>query len=308
MFGWRRALSRSGARSATCSCPRKASGYGEQVRFRTRVPRGRRLVQDDEGGVPEQRPRKGDSLPLATGEVDPTHELRPEERSLSDEVAALNAAHFEALLQGQAKRSTRNYRRAREGEGKHQLGDALDRPSCRPVPNKGPDNSSAPPRRHGGAVQRFDVHSGGIAGWVTDDFDASALASPPFAEQLMWAFTMWRLRPENLLGALWATVAARLVRRRLKNSGLAARVPRPRHLGPKSEQGVLAALSRLKPTCLERALVLQTWMAMQGNRHDVVIGVPQDGMRSGPAHAWVDGTESDSPAIYLELHRIGPPL
>ena len=46
----------------------------------------------------------------------------------------------------------------------------------------------------------------------------------------------------------------------------------------------MAALSRLKPTRLERALVLQAWMVVQGSARDVVIGVPQGGMkvRSSP--------------------------
>ncbi len=68
----------------------------------------------------------------------------------------------------------------------------------------------------------------------------------------------------------------------------------------------MAALSRLKPTCLERALVLQAWMVAQGSARDVVIGVPQGGMKSGPAHAWVDGTDPLSTTTFLELHRIPP--
>jgi hypothetical protein len=118
---------------------------------------------------------------------------------------------------------------------------------------------------------------------------------------------MWRLRPSVLLGALWATVAARLVRRRLRDSGVHAHVPRPPHLGPKGRLGVMAALSRLRPTCLERALVLQAWLAVEGKPRDVVIGVPREGMKSGPAHAWVDGTDAISAATYLELHRLRPP-
>jgi hypothetical protein len=69
----------------------------------------------------------------------------------------------------------------------------------------------------------------------------------------------------------------------------------------------MGALSRLKPTCLERALVLQTWLAAHGTLRDVVIGVPPTGMKSGPAHAWVDGTDRVSPLNYLELHRLPPP-
>jgi transglutaminase superfamily protein len=118
---------------------------------------------------------------------------------------------------------------------------------------------------------------------------------------------MWRLRPAVLAGAFWATLAALLVRRRLKHDGVGARVPPPPHLGRGATRGVMGALGRLKPTCLERALVLQTWLAAQGTLRDVVIGVPRDGMKSAPAHAWVDGTDTVSPANYLELHRLRPP-
>jgi len=38
-----------------------------------------------------------------------------------------------------------------------------------------------------------------------------------------------------------------------------------------------------------------------------VIGVLPDGLGTGPAHAWVDGTDPHSAATYLELHRLLPP-
>jgi hypothetical protein len=85
-----------------------------------------------------------------------------------------------------------------------------------------------------------------------------------------------------------------------------ARVPNPPHLGGGAGRGVAGALSRLSPTCLERALVLQAWLASEGTMRDVIIGLPPDGMKSQPAHAWVDGTESRSAATFLELHRLPP--
>lgn len=118
--------------------------------------------------------------------------------------------------------------------------------------------------------------------------------------------SMWRLRPTVLLGALWAALAARIVRRELRTNGMNARVPRPPRLGRWAGRGVGGALARLSPTCLERALVLQAWMASEGTMRDVVIGLPPDGLRSQPADAWVDGTESWSAANYLELHRLPP--
>ena len=68
-----------------------------------------------------------------------------------------------------------------------------------------------------------------------------------------------------------------------------------------------AVLRRLAPTCLERALVEQAWMAALGTPRDVVIGVLPGGMKEAPAHAWVDGTDPKSAAEYLELHRLPPP-
>jgi Transglutaminase-like superfamily len=99
----------------------------------------------------------------------------------------------------------------------------------------------------------------------------------------------------------------RLVRRRLKRQGLRARVPPPPRLRAGSGRGVAAVLRRLEPTCLEKALVEQAWMAANGIPRDVVIGVLPGGMKDGPAHAWVDGTDTLSPSQYLELHRLPPP-
>ena len=48
---------------------------------------------------------------------------------------------------------------------------------------------------------------------------------------------MGRFHPSVLAGALWATTAAWLVRRRLKRSGLNASVPAPFHLGSRADAG-----------------------------------------------------------------------
>jgi hypothetical protein len=60
-------------------------------------------------------------------------------------------------------------------------------------------------------------------------------------------------------------------------------------------------LWRTSPTCLERALVLQRWLAAHGSPYDVVIGVtaPADGFA---AHAWLDG--EDDARAYAELTRL----
>jgi hypothetical protein len=119
---------------------------------------------------------------------------------------------------------------------------------------------------------------------------------------------VYRLHPALLAGALWALVATQVVRRRLKQDGVHARVPRPPRVGRRGGQGVRAALRRLSPTCLERALVEQAWLASVGTPRDVVIGVPPQGIKEAPAHAWVDGMDTVSPTQYLELHRLPPPV
>ncbi|HLI23464.1 MAG TPA: lasso peptide biosynthesis B2 protein [Acidimicrobiales bacterium] len=117
----------------------------------------------------------------------------------------------------------------------------------------------------------------------------------------------WRYRPDlaTLRGAWWALRALRVVKRRLGPDGMRVTVPAPPALGPGATRGVDAILRRQPATCLERALVLQRWLASQGEPRDVIIGL------AGPAadfqaHAWVDGVEEAGPAMYAELHRHPP--
>ncbi len=116
-----------------------------------------------------------------------------------------------------------------------------------------------------------------------------------------------KFHPSVLAGALWATFAAFVVHRRLERLGLKATVPPPPRLSRRAGRGVAGALRRLEPTCLEKALVQQAWLASHGVMKEVVIGVPPDGMHKDPAHAWVDGIDALSPTRYVELHRLPPP-
>ena len=77
-------------------------------------------------------------------------------------------------------------------------------------------------------------------------------------------------------------------------------VKAPPELAASAGRGVDAILRRQDPTCLERALVLQSWLAAHGEPTDVVIGVT--GMEGGfSAHAWLDG---ESPGGFEELTRV----
>jgi hypothetical protein len=117
---------------------------------------------------------------------------------------------------------------------------------------------------------------------------------------------MWRLRPSVIVGAAWALIATKNVRRGLRTAGLAISPLNAPRLWGHAESGVHGVLHRLSPTCLERALVKQAWMAAHGRLVDVVIGVPRAGFATSSAHAWLDGAPSAHTADYIEVQRIAP--
>ena len=82
-----------------------------------------------------------------------------------------------------------------------------------------------------------------------------------------------------------------------------ARVAPVAGLGPRGWWGVRAAIAIVRPTCLERALVVQAWIGGYADAPDVVIGVRR---RSGEveAHAWVDAVDPWFDPSYEELSRL----
>ena len=64
-------------------------------------------------------------------------------------------------------------------------------------------------------------------------------------------------------------------------------------------------LGRLRPSCLERAFVMQAWLAAQGLDHDVVVGIRKDGV-DFDAHAWLDAEESWQQGEFREITRFAP--
>jgi hypothetical protein len=111
-----------------------------------------------------------------------------------------------------------------------------------------------------------------------------------------------RFDPPTLRAAFWTIRSVRRVRRQLRRGRLSeVRVPAPPSLSDPAVRGVHAVLRRTSPTCLERALVLQSWLAVHGSPHEVVIGVtaPAGGFA---AHAWLDG--EDDARRYVELTRL----
>ena len=69
-------------------------------------------------------------------------------------------------------------------------------------------------------------------------------------------------------------------------------------------RGVTLVLRYRGPSCLERSLILQRWLAAHGERRDVVIGIT--GATDFRAHAWLDG-DPEAPAVpFQELARLRP--
>ena len=103
--------------------------------------------------------------------------------------------------------------------------------------------------------------------------------------------------------AVWAWRSLRDARRRLKVERIdAIRLAAPPALPPHAARGVTAVLRRTPNTCLERSLVLQRWLAAQGEPRDIVVGVAGPAARF-KAHAWLDG-EPGADTGFDELTRV----
>lgn len=116
-----------------------------------------------------------------------------------------------------------------------------------------------------------------------------------------------RFSCSTFVAMAWALTAHRLIIRSLRRNGSTATViAPPRWLPSGARRGVDAALRRLEPTCLERSLVMQTWLDSQGVFADVVVGV--DARSEFAAHAWLDfETTSALTDQFSIIHRIAPP-
>lgn len=113
--------------------------------------------------------------------------------------------------------------------------------------------------------------------------------------------------PATVRAAAWAAVSLRRARRVLRSRGVTARIPFPPRLPIGATRGVLAVLRRTEPTCLERAVVLQTWLAAHDLPVEIVIGIARED-DAVVAHAWIEqGVRPSEGDRYREIHRIPPP-
>ena len=77
----------------------------------------------------------------------------------------------------------------------------------------------------------------------------------------------------------------------------------PPRLPAHASRGVRFALRKGAGTCLQRALVLQSWHAAQGNPREVVIGVTGSS-DAFSAHAWLEGDSGDPGQSFAEVLRL----
>jgi hypothetical protein len=116
-----------------------------------------------------------------------------------------------------------------------------------------------------------------------------------------------RLDLPTLRAAWWAHRAIRAARRQLRTAGYAQlTLPTLPQLPASAGRGVEAILRRQPHTCLERAVVLQRWLAAHGEPRDVIVGVRTSADGFG-AHAWLDDeVGAIQSAGFEELVRLHP--
>jgi Transglutaminase-like superfamily len=109
------------------------------------------------------------------------------------------------------------------------------------------------------------------------------------------------------LRAAWWARTALLAARRALAAGEVSKIelPPPPPLPTSASRGIEAVLRRCHHTCLEGALVRQRWLAGQGLRREIAIGVtsPSEGFS---AHAWLVGEEDPTAQGFRELTRLQP--
>jgi hypothetical protein len=104
--------------------------------------------------------------------------------------------------------------------------------------------------------------------------------------------------------ALWTWRALRTTRAQLRGGAVRdVLVPAPPSIPPNAARAVRRVLAHEEPSCLERSLVLQRWLAAHGIERDVVVGTQGSSADTFKAHAWLDGEEEPG---YVEMTRLAP--
>lgn len=116
-----------------------------------------------------------------------------------------------------------------------------------------------------------------------------------------------RVRPDDARAMWWAHRALRRVREDLKRDGVrTVAAPPPAGLAGESGRYVSMWLRLRHASCLERCVVLQSWLVAHGNPVPVAIGV---GTKDDAfaAHAWLPGFDPPDQGVgFTEITRIEP--
>jgi hypothetical protein len=105
----------------------------------------------------------------------------------------------------------------------------------------------------------------------------------------------------------WAWRALRSARAQLRAGAVRdVRVPSPPTVPPTAARAVRRVLRSQSPSCLERALVLQRWLASAGDARDVVVGTEGGARGDFTAHAWLEGEPQPEGRRYVEMIRLSP--
>jgi hypothetical protein len=109
----------------------------------------------------------------------------------------------------------------------------------------------------------------------------------------------------QIRAAWWAERSRHRARRSLRDGPLGdVHLAPPPGLPAPAVRGVAAVLRYRRVSCLERSLIMQRWLAAQGDRRDVVIGTT--GATDFRAHAWLDGDPESLAVPFEELARLRP--
>jgi hypothetical protein len=109
----------------------------------------------------------------------------------------------------------------------------------------------------------------------------------------------------QIRAAWWAERSWHRARRSLRHGPLGeVHLEPPPRLPAPAVRGVTAVLRYRRVSCLERSLVMQRWLAAQGERRDVVIGTTR--ATEFRAHAWLDGDPESHAVPFEELARLRP--
>ena len=111
----------------------------------------------------------------------------------------------------------------------------------------------------------------------------------------------------DVRAAVWAWRALHSTRAQLRAGAVRnVRIAAPPQVPPAAGRAVRLVIARTKPSCLERALVLQRWLLAQGITRDVVVGTRGSSPADFAAHAWLEGEGEPDALRHTEMIRLAP--